>query len=118
MTVKCSKDARRSIWLKSRCVNGSRRSVQPPSEDPDPWEVKDALWDVVKDTRSRRDATQEERRPGRLDGHRRDYGSGTVFSQPNHAGAFKLAPFQSQQPACGLLEQLEPAVSKAFCSSL
>ncbi len=56
--------------------------------------------------------TQKEPRgePG-LDEHRRDYGSRNVFSQPHHAGAYKLAPVESQRPACGVLEQLKPPVS-------
>lgn len=40
-----------------------------------------------------------------------DYGSRNVFSQPRHAGARKLAPVESQRPACGVLEQLQHRVS-------
>ena len=52
--------------------------------------------------------------PG-LDGHRRDYGSRNGFSQPHHAGAHKLAPVESQRPACGVLEQLQHTVSVCVC---
>lgn len=119
------KDARGRVWLKRRCVNGSGRTEQAPSEDRSlsaVWEVKDALchrWDVVKHSQDRRDSRtgrEGTQRAGRAPGWGVEYGSLNAFSQPHHAGAFKLAPFQSHQPSCGLLEQLEPAVST--CSSL
>lgn len=65
MTVKWWKGARGHVWLqRRRCVNGSGRAAQAPSEDADRslsavWEVEAALRhrrDVVKHIGDRRDS--------------------------------------------------------------
>lgn len=55
--------------------------------------------------------TQKEKKGSRAGQAPEGYGSRNVFSQPHHAGACKLAPVESQRPACGVLEQLKPTVS-------
>lgn len=73
-------------------------------------------WDVVSDASPGTEGagTQKEEGAPDLAEQRRDYGSRNVFPQPHHAGAYKLAPFESQQSACGVLEQFKPAVSGAL----
>lgn len=112
------------IWHKSRSPNGSRNGI---------W-VEEHLFEVtlihavVEGTGNLRRCwplgccdrqVVWERKDASflgLDEHRRDYGSRNAFSQPHHAGAYKLAPVERQQPACSVLEQLEHNVS-AYHSS-
>lgn len=42
---------------------------------------------------------------------RRDYGSDYGSAQPHHTGVYQPTPVESQQPACGVLEQLQHTVS-------
>lgn len=63
-----------------------------------------------------RGASSRDRRSGDAEGREGtstggDYGSRNVFSGPHHAGAHALAPGESQRPARGVLEQLQPPVS-------